>query len=820
LGGLTQNIRYAARMLAKNSGFTAAAVLCLALGIGATTAIFSVVNAVLLRQLPYAHADRLVRVFTEFPNFPNGGLRHFWVSPPEYLDLKRDITSFEGLEGWANVGVNLAGVSEPVRAQASFVTAGMLAMLGVQPARGRVLSADDDRPNQPLTAVLSYGLWQRGYGGDPQILGRDIRFNGRPCTVVGVMPSSFAFPPGELDAPELWVPFQIDPAQPGGRGNHFVNVLGRLRPNVGFGQAQGELQRYARHVSDTVGGAGHPFDPKIHPLILAGFQDEVVRTVRRAMLVLLGAVAFVLLIACVNVANLLLARAEARRREIAVRAAIGAGLGKLLQQFVVEGIMLSVTGALFGMLLAFGGLRLLVASNAGSIPRAAEINIDWQVLVFTLGVSVATGIAFGLAPLVHMRASHLHDILKAGAGHATGAVAANHFRAALVTGELALALILLIGSGLMVKAFWKLQEVDAGIDPTHVLSMRLALPATSYPDATKAAAFWTSLIARVSALPGVVSASMANGLPPARPINANDTNIEGFVPVPNGPIQNIDYWNFVGGRYFDTMRVRLIEGRFLNDSDGATAPEVVVINQTMAKTYWPHESALGHRVSLPLGPGPDRWRSIVGVVDDVKNAALDRPAGTELYAPYAQSQFRVANAYLVVRAAGNPMSLANTVRNEIRALDRALPIAAVRSMEDVMSVARSRPRFLTLLLTLFSSLSLVLAALGIYGVISYSVAQRTNEIGIRMALGAQTGDVLRLVGATGVRLALAGTLAGSIGAFALTRFLSGLLFGVSSMDAATFAAMAGALIAVTLLACYIPARRAARVDPLIALRYE
>jgi putative ABC transport system permease protein len=816
---LLQNVRYGVRMFAKNPGFTAIAILCLALGTGATTAIFSVVNAVLLRPLPYAHSGRLLRIFTEFPTFPNGGLRHFWVSPPEYLDLKRDITSFDDIETWANRGVNLAGTADPVRATASFVSGGLIPMLGVAPLLGRPLSPEDDRPGIPLTTVISYDLWQRAYGGDRAILDRDIRLNGNRCTVVGVMPPGFAFPPGELDPPELWVPIQLDPANPGGRGSHYLNLLGQLRAGYTFAQAQGEMDRYVKHSGETIARANHPFDPKIHPIVLAGFQDEVVRSVRRAMLVLLGAVGFVLLIACVNVANLLLARSEARRREIAVRAAIGAGMGRLLQQFVVEGILLSLAGAGLGLLLALGGLRFLVSTNAGSIPRVSEITIDWRVLLFSLAVSVSTGVAFGLAPIIHTRAGHLHDVLKAAAGRATSSVVANRFRAVLVASELALALVLLIGAGLMVKAFWKLQEVHAGVNPEHVLSMHLSLPGTAYRDPASIIGFWQRLKEGASALPGVASVSVANELPPLRPIDANDTPIEGFVPVPGGPIQNIDYWNFVGGRYTDTLEIRLLEGRFINDNDGPNAPLVVAVNQTLAKMYWPRESALGHRVKVYVSNNDPPWSTIVGVVADVKNAGLDRPTGTELYIPMAQAG-GVRQAYLLLRTHGDPMAIAGAVRQEIRTLDRALPISQLRPMEDVMSSARARPRFLTLLLSMFSALSLILAALGIYGVISYAVTQRTNEIGIRMALGAQQRDVVRLIGAGGLRIALAGTAIGAIGAWALTRFLTGMLFGVSAMDAVTFIAMALTLIAVTLVASYIPARRASRVDPLIALRYE
>jgi predicted permease len=820
-----RNIRYGLRMLARNPGFTVVAMACLGLGIGATTAIFSIVDAVLLRPLPYRDSERLVRLFTEFPTFPNGGLRHFWVSPPEYLDLRRETHSWQDLEGWVNGGVNLAGAAEPVRAQASFVTGGMLRMLGVPPMMGRLHSAADDAPNAPVTAVLSYALWQRALGGDPAILGRDIRLNGAACTVIGVMPRGFVFPPGEVDAVELWSPLQLDPAKPGGRGSHYLSVLGRLRPEVSPAQAAGEISRYVRNSAAPPGARIHTFDPTAHPIVLAGFQDEVVHSIRPAMLVLLGAVVFVLLIACVNVANLLLARAEARRREIAVRAAIGAGTWELLRQFVVEGILLSLGGALLGLGLAFGGVQLIVATNAGSMPRAGEIRMDWGVLAFALVLSIATGFLFGMAPMLHLRLHSLNETLRNAAGRAAGGVSTSRFRTALVTGELALALMLLIGAALMIQAFWKLQAVDAGLHPEHVLTMRLSLPTVTYPDRSKANGFWNALLAKVGSLPGVVSASIATGLPPARPLNANDTNIEGFVPVKGGPLQNIDFWNSVGPDYFTAIGARVIEGRLLNRGDGDGAPPAVVVNQTLARTFWPRESAIGHRVRTEGERGA--WRTVVGVVADIKNAGIDKPAGTELFMPYTQRSTVPANtgnftssAYLVIRTAGDPMALAEAARVQVGELDRALPVSNLRTMEDVMSSNRARPRFLTLVLALFSGLALVLAALGIYGVISYLVAQRTGEIGIRMALGAQRGDVLRMIGAAGLRLALAGTVAGGAGALLLTRFLRGLLFGIGTADPLTFAAMVLALAAVTLAACYIPARRASRVDPLVAIRYE
>lgn len=824
------NFRYGLRMLARNPVFTAAAILCLGLGTGATTAIFSVVNAVLLRPLPYAHASRLIRVFTEFPTqisstYPSG-FRHVWLSPPEYFDLKRDGQSWEMFEGWVNGPANIAGRDEPVRATVSYVTGGLLPMLGVPPALGRLLSVDDDRPNAPGSAVLSYDLWQRAYGGDPHVLSRDIRLDGSTCTIVGVMPRGFNFPRGEGNPSELWSTLQLDPAKPGIRGSHYLSILARLRPGVSMAQAQSEMHRYEIHSSQTMTRQQHPFDPVQHPIVLAGFQDEIVHTVRPAMLVLLGAVAFVLLIACVNVANLLLARSEARRREIAVRAAIGASLGKLLRQFVAEGILLSAAGGLFGVLLALGGLRLLAASNAGNIPSADEIGIDWHVLLFALVLALATGVIFGLAPILHVRPSGLLEILKSAAGRATSSAAANRFRAVLVGSELALALVLLIGSGLMVKAFWKLQEVNSGLNPDRLLTMQVSLPAASYTTEARAHGFWGALLTRVNALPGVESASLATGLPPIRRINANTTPMGG---VPNGPDgfpPTIDYWNFVDSSYFRTIGARLLEGRLLNSGDGRGAPPVAVINQTMTRAFWLRESAIGHRVKTDFDPGA-QWHTIVGVVADVKNNGLDQPSGTELYIPYQQTSTVptvtnnfVPGASLLIRTKADPMSLATPVRAEVRALDPTIPISGLRTMEDVMSRAVSRPRFLTVVMTLFSSLSLVLAALGIYGVISYAVAQRTAEIGIRMALGAHTGHVLRLLCASGLRIALAGTVAGALGAFALTRFLSGLLFGVSSLDAATFLAMAAVLAVVTLLASYIPARRASRIDPTVALRYE
>jgi putative ABC transport system permease protein len=812
-----KDLRYAARMLAKSPGFTAAAVICLALGIGATSAIFSVVHAVLLRPLGYRDPGRLVRLYTEFPKFPNGGLRRFWTSPPEYDELKRDLASWESLDAWSTSGVNLAGATDPIRVTGASVTGGLFPSLGVSPELGRAITPADDIAGAPVVVVISHNLWQRVFASDHGIVGRVIQIDGDNANIVGVMPETFSFPPGELDPPEIWGPMQLPAPDPKRRGSHYLYLVGRLKPGVPLSRAQDEIARHVQQSTDRVGQQNHPFSADAHPIVAYGLQDEVVRSIRPALWTLMGAVAFVLLIACVNVANLLLARAEARQREIAVRKALGAGTGQLIRQFTTEGLLLSVGGAALGLALAVVGLKVMVAAGKASIPRASEVSIDPTVLAVTIAVSLLTALFFGLAPLAQITGGTLHDALKAAAGRGTaGSVASNRFRSALVSSELALALVLLIGTGLMIRAFWKLTEVNAGFRPENLLTLRVNLPATLYPQPANRARFWQSVQEKIARIPGVASSTAMQGLPPERPINANDTQIENFTPVPGGPGHNIDYWQTVGDRFFETMGTRLLEGRFFDarDVDGATP--AVIINHTMARTYYGNDSPIGRRVR----PGfRDPWFTIVGVVEDVKNAGLDKPAGTELFLP--ERQFgATGQIYLAVRTSGDAHSLIGAVRGAIGDIDPSLPIAQVRTMDEVLAGARSRPRFLTTLLGLFSGTALLLAAVGLYGVISYSVTRRMTEFGIRMAMGAGAGDVLGLVLSQGLKLAAVGVLAGAAGALALTRLISGLLFGVSSFDPLTFCSMALLLGAVTVAACIIPARRATKVDPLIALRYE
>lgn len=809
-------LRHTVRSLLRTPTFTLASLICLALGIGATTAIFSIVDAVILRPLPYRDSNRLVRIYTEFPTFPNGGLHKFWVSEPEVFDLKNSAKSFGSIGAWYTTSANIAGVTQPLRVTTTYVTADLPKLLEAKPLMGHLITKEDDVPGAAPVLMLSYGLWQRAFGGNPNIIGTETYGNGVKARIIAVMPRGFVFPPGQTDETEAWTALQLDPKSTNRAGHNF-NVLGRLRPDVTLAQARAEMSRLVAHWGETKSPNYHAFDPRTHPVSMYPFYDEVVGGVRRSMLMLLGAVVFVLLIACVNVANLLLARSEARQREIAIRRALGASTGHLVKQFITEGLMLSFVGAALGCALAYTSLGLIVATNSGSIPRAEEIHLDWPVLIFTLGISILTGVLFGLAPFIHVSAIRVYDTLKSSSGRATTTIGSNRFRRILVIAQMAMAFLLVAGAGLMIRGFWKLQQVDPGFNANHLLTFSVNLPDASYKEQAARQRFWREVEQGLSQLPGARSVTIMDGLPPLRPENDNDTDIEGFVKTPGGPIQNVAYYQIAGDRFFETLGARLIEGRFLEPRDGNENTPGVVINAAMAHTFWPHESAIGRRVR-PYRGAAKTWCTVVGVVADIKNGGIDKPAGTEIFIPYrlaASSQLNVA-----IRTGGDPLSIAREARRVVSSVDPSLPVVKMRTMEDVLAAATSRPRFLTLILGMFSILALGLAIVGIYGVISYSVEQRTSEFGIRMALGADPRGLLLQVIRQGLVLGLIGVGVGTAGAMVLTKSLEGLLFGVSRFDPLSFVVTAVVLFFATLAASFLPALRAMRTEPVQALRYE
>ncbi len=810
-----QDLKYALRMLKKNPTFTAVAILTLAVGIGATSAIFSVVNSVLLRPLPYRQPDQLVRVYSEFPTMQ---LRKFWLSPPELLDIQREAKSWEAIGAWAPGGRNVGTESEPLRVTSAVITRSMIDVLGVQPQLGRGFTEEEDRINGPKVAIISHGLWQKGFGGASDIIGKQIQVNANTTTVVGVMPAGFAFPPGSNDQVELVVPFQFDPANPGNRGSHYLSVIGRLKSGVTMEQAQSEMSSLmAGWKSEN--RSPHLLNPQFHPVIMQGLHEDVVGAARKAVWVLMAAVVFVLLIACVNVANLLLARAESRHREFAVRLALGAGLKRMVRQFVAEGFVLVLIATILGVALAYAGLKVLLLFAPDSVPRTEEIGVGLPVLGFTIAVAVVAVFLFGFAPLAQVSERNLANWIR-GAGQRAIRGGGQTLRKSLVITEIALAVILVIGSGLMIRAFWKLQQVNTGFDPAGVTSFSLNLPAVKYDNANRLQ-FVNSLEQKLTSIPGVTAVSIAGGLPPLRRIDANDTEIEGYIPTPDGPAQNVDYWNAVGNDYFKAMKIRLLEGRTFEPQDeNPKSMPVVIVNQALAKRFWTG-SPIGRRVN-PGGGDTKVWFTIVGIVEDTKNAGMDKSAGPELYfqARQVADEFLGSSLSFVVRTANESAPVEGSIRNAVRELDPTLPVYSLWSMDELVSKSMVQPRFLALLLATFSGIALFLAAIGIYGVMAYSVAQRTQEIGVRMALGARPMHVLRLIFGQSLGMLLIGTAIGLAGAFGLTRWMRTLLFEVTATDPLTYVTVIGILTIVALFACYIPARRAAKVDPLIALRYE
>ena len=799
LGTLVNDLRYGFRMLAKKPGFTIVAITTLALGIGANTAIFSVINAVLLRPFPYPDAERLVTARSN-------------LSLPDLEDMQAQSRSFEDIGGVVLQALDYTGGSEPVQVQAGLSNAGIFKVLGAQPIMGRVISPEEDRYGGERVVVLSYGFWQRQMGGDPKVVGQTIPLSGNSYTVVGVMPAGFEAP---RESPEVWVSLRVtNPLAAKARGVHFLRTYWLLKPGVTLEQAQAEMGSIDRWLEQQ-----YPEENKGRTTRLMSLHERVAGDTRPALFILFGAVGLVLLIACANFANLLLARSASREREIVIRAALGAKRSRLVRQMLTESVLLSLLGGAVGLVLALWSIDLLRSLKPADLPRLSAISIDARVLFFTLGVSILTGLVFGLVPALNSSRLNVNEALKEGGRSATAGAARHRFSSLLVVSELALALVLLIGAGLLIKGFWRLRAVEPGFNPEHLLSMRVELPEARYREIPKQTQFRRQVLEAINGLPGV-KAAMVSEIPLVNDALMHNFIIQGRPAISPGEEPEL-FSRSVGGDYFNTMSIPLRAGRDFTAQDGADAPLVGIINESMVRQYFQNENPIGARIRWARQEGEPQWMTIIGVAGDVKHFGLNEPEAPAVYTPYAQSQQPWKRwMYLVVRSDADPSTLVNLVKNQIWTVDNQIPVTRVQTMREIMAASVAGQRFNMLLLGIFASVALALAGVGIYGVISYSVTQRTHEIGIRMALGAQTRDVLKLILGQGLLLAAIGVVIGVAGAFALTRVMSSLLFGVSATDPATFTVVALLLIAVALLASYIPARRAMKVDPMVALRYE
>ena len=806
IGDLAQDLHYGLRMLVKNPSFTIVAVLALALGIGANSAIFSVVNTVLLRPLPYKNPGRLVMLWEEATHL---GFPKNTPSPANFIDWRAQNTVFEAMAAMVERSFNLTGVGEPERFDGRRVSANLFDLLGVQPQLGRAFRAEEDKPGSRVV-ILSNGLWQHRFGGDPRVIGQAVSLNGESYTVIGVMPGSFQFP---TRRDQLWVPLAFDAKEAASRGNHFLEVIARMKPGVTLQQAQAEMSTIAARLAQQ-----YPEENLRVGSVVTALQEQVVGDIKPALLVLLGAVGFVLLIACANVANLLLARAAARQKEIALRLALGAGRSRLTRQFLTESVLLAVIGGAVGLLLSIAGLRVLKTFIPDTISQAQAISIDAKVLVFTGLVALVTGIIFGLAPAMQVSHLDINDTLKEGGRDAAGGTRGNRIRALLVIGEIAVSFVLLMGAGLLINSFMHLRNLHPGFRANHLLTMKIPLSEVKYPDKERRSPFYAEVLRRVQALPGVQSAAVAGNLPLTYDGDSMPIGIEGRTDPP--PDQRPDViLRVVGPGYFSTMGIPLVRGRDFSEQDKADSARVVIVSEKTARHFWPGENPIGKR----LKPGSTNrnipWIEIIGVVKDVRQNDFVSEPKMQMYMPYQQLNSFAPNA-LVVRTNVEPLSLAGAVRNAIWAVDKDQPVSNLRSMDEIVSEAVARQRFSMLLLGIFAALAMVLAAVGIYGVMSYSIAQRTREIGLRIALGAQKSDVLKMILRQGLRFVAAGLAIGLAASFVLTRVMASLLFGISATDPATFVSISLVLIAVALLASYIPAVRAMKIDPMLALRYQ
>jgi len=817
IADLGQDLRYSLRLLRNRPGFSAIVILVLALGIGATSAIFSVVNAVLLRPLPYPQPDRLMMVFSAADR-DGRGEKTGPTYGPDFIEWRAQCQTCAEMAAYVGTWPsNLTGGTEPDRVRVARVTESLFATLGVQPIIGRTflpeetsrpLFSNDSQATRSTAVVLSYGLWQRRFGADAAVIGSTVRIEGDDCRVIGVMPDGFKFP----DEAEVWMPATLSAK----RDNAFLRVIARLQTGVPPAQAQAELATIAERLAQAFPQTNRGLSVNLLPL-----QTYIIGDVRTALLVFLGAVSFVLLIACANVANLLLARAASRQKEMAIRTALGASRARIVRQLLTESLLLALLGGALGLVLAFAILNLLVAVAPQEIPRLNAIAIDGWVLGFTLLISALTGVVFGLAPALQASKLDLNIALKDGGARMAGHVSRHRLRSVLVIVEVSLALVLLIGAGLLVKSFTRLRETSLGFNPDRVLTTSITLPEAAYPKTAQVKAYYEQALARLAARPEVQAVSLINALP----LGNNGARIQGSLQVEGEPDERHGAHASklaISADYFQAMGIPLLKGRAFDERDTENSTGVLVISDALARTLWPNEDALGKR--LNIGFRGETWREVVGVVGDVRQNELGAPPAPALYQPYQQvadaRRWQLGDMTFVVRTVAEPQRFASTLRSELQAIDKDLPLYDLAAMGQVIAQQVADPRFYTLLLSGFSTLALMLAAAGIYGLLAYSVSQRTHEIGIRLALGGQPRDVLKLVVGQGMKLVLAGLVIGLAGAYALTRVLEGFLYQVSVTDPATFALLAALLGVVALGACYVPARRATKVDPAVALRCE
>jgi putative ABC transport system permease protein len=808
-----QDIRYGARMLVRAPGFSIVAIIALALGIGANTAIFSVVNAVLLRPLPYAEAERLIVPWGS----KSESQHHTVVSYPDFVDWQAQTQTLEHVAAYIASGALLReGDSEPEVISGGNVSADLFALLDVAPVLGRPFTRAEDQPDAAPVIVLGNSLWRRRFNSDPQIIGKQIRIGTTSSTVVGVMPEAFRFPAQATKTEFLRPLAPVIGARTQRRSSYSLRVIARLKPGTTVEAAENEMRAIGARLEQQYPDEGFRLGARFITL-----HEEVTWGVRTPLLVLLGAVGFVLLIACANVANLLLARAAGRHKEMAIRAALGAGRLRVVRQLLTESLLLSMLGGTLGLLVALWGIHMLLAASPLEIPRLKEIGLDPGVLAFTALVSVLTGMIFGLAPALQASRADLQDALKEGARNATGGALRNRARALLVVAEVALSLVLLIGAGLLTKSFLLLSEVRPGFDPEHVLTTSLSLAKTKYPKAEQQQAEFAEILRRSSALTGVEAAAVIYPLPFGGSSTANTFFIAGR-PALRPEDKPTSNYRVISADYFRGLNIPMTRGRSFDQRDTQHASPVIIVNETFARRFFAGTEALGQHIMIEGEGGENAVppaREIVGVVGDVRHESLDTQSGPEYYVPYTQAP--EASMSLVVRSSvTNPESLAPMVREAIRQTDKEQFVADIQPMTKLIADSVARRRFNTLLTGLFAVVALVLSSVGIFGVMNYTVAQRTQEIGLRVALGAQTRDVLRLVLGQGMQLILFGLAVGLAASFALTRVLAGMLYGVTPTDPLTFAAVSLLLAGVALLACYIPARRATKVDPLVALRYE